>query len=297
MSYGASNRVLEHECKGDEASLVKNLFTGGYKAAARAAVKLKTLRSHIAEGFAHELKNEMKEYKRKGDNLFSYDGNPQKLSEYSTTALVNEAKEKLPLLYTVITESSRKSKVTYLKQKEALILSSFLNTWIPRSNFVYRNNVLLCVGGCKGEVTSMFQKQGLCSHKNTTRNVLEKVSKSFDKKLQCWKDDISSTKKQLSLLKECLSSLEAPEEDQMDISTFVFTKETLQEYKSFEDESFQQCQNLLPLDGHGMCDVDDIAKATKSLEEAIPTRYRYVYRHRNLKLSTQFTNQWKCIKY
>ena len=96
MSYGASNRVLEHECKGDEASLVKNLCTGGYRAAARAALKLKTLRSHIAEGIAHELKNEMKEYKGKGDNLFSYDGNPQKLSEYSTAALLREAKENCP---------------------------------------------------------------------------------------------------------------------------------------------------------------------------------------------------------
>lgn len=275
MAYtGASKRILEHKCKGDEATLVKNLCTGNYETAAHAALNLESLRSHIAEGFTRELKKEMKEYTSKKDNLFSYDGNTQKLSEYSTAALLEEAKETMPLLHTVITGSSRKNKVTNLREKEALILSSFLNTWIPRSNFAYRNNVLLCVGACKGEVISMFQKQGLCSHKNTTRNMLNDVSKSFDKDLRKWKDDISSTKKQLHLLKGYMDNQSTPEDNQMDVSTIVFTEEELKGSKFFEEETYQNCQSLLPLNEHGTCDVDDIVNAINRLEKATPARYR-----------------------
>lgn len=75
MLYGVFNCVLEYECKGDEVSFVKNFFIGGYKVVVCVVVKLKILRFYIVEGFVYELKNEMKEYKRKGDNLFSYDGN------------------------------------------------------------------------------------------------------------------------------------------------------------------------------------------------------------------------------
>jgi len=66
---GASKRILEHKCKGDEATLVKNLCTGNYETAAHAALNLESLRSHIAEGFTRELKKEMKEYMSKKDSL------------------------------------------------------------------------------------------------------------------------------------------------------------------------------------------------------------------------------------
>lgn len=160
----------------------------------------------------------MKTYK-KGENLFCYDG---KLPEFSTSALLEEANEKMPLLYTVITGSSWKNKAKHLKVKEALLFSAFLSISIPQSNFAYCNNVLLRVGGCKGEIIKMFQQQGLCSHKNTVTNMMEKVVKSFDKELRCWKEEISTSKKQVLLLKEFMDSLPAPEYEGMEVSTIVF---------------------------------------------------------------------------
>lgn len=268
MTYGGTGRTVEHECEGHEATLVKNLCTGGYKAAGHAAVKLDYLRSHMAEGLTQELKREMKTYK-KGENLFCYDG---KLPEFSTAALLEEAKEKMPLLYTVITGSSRKTK--HLKAKEALLLSALLSTWIPQSNFAYRNNVLLRVGGCKGEVIEMFQRQGLCSHKNTVTNMMEKVAKSFDKELRCWKKEISTSKKQVLLLKESMDSLPEPEDEGMEDSTIGFSKDTLKNCTFFEEETFNQCQNMIPLDENGICDIDDVVRAIKHLEETGPSRYR-----------------------
>ena len=172
----------------------------------------------MAEGLTQELKREMKTYK-KGENLFCYDG---KLPEFSTSALLEEANEKMPLLYTVITGSSWKNKAKHLKVKEALLFSAFLSTSIPQSNFACCNNVLLRVGGCKGEIIKMFQQLGLCSHKNTVTNMMEKVVKSFDKELRCWKEEISTSKKQVLLLKEFMDSLPAPEYERMEVSTIVF---------------------------------------------------------------------------
>ena len=182
----------------------------------------------------------MKTYK-KGEDLFCYDG---KLPEFSTAVLLEEAKEKMPLLYTVITGSSRKNKAKHLKAKEALPLSAFLSTWILQSNFTYRNDVLLRVGSCKGEVIEMFQRQGLCSHKNTVTNMMEKVVKSFGKELRYWKEEISTSKKQVLLLKEFMDSLPAPEDEGMEVSTIVFSKDTLKNCTFFEEETFNQCQNM-----------------------------------------------------
>ena len=215
----------------------------------------------------------MKEYKAKKNTIFKYE-NPKKLPEYSTESLMNEAKETMPLLYTVIRGSSRKSKVNYLKEKEALIISSFLNTWIPRSNFVYRNNVLPCVGGCKGEIINLFQKQGLCSNKETTRNMLEEVSKSFDQKVCIWKNEILSLGKKRNLLKEYLKGLPSPKDSEMDISTVLFSNETVEGCASSKEDTFHGCQKLLPLDDHNMCEVDDIVTAIKDLDDVTPPRYR-----------------------
>ena len=180
----------------------------------------------------------------------------------------------MPLLYTVITGSSRKSKVNYLKEKEALTISSLLNTWIPRLNFAYCNNVLLRVGGCKGEIINLFQKQWLCSNKETTRNMFEEVSKSFDQKVCSWKNEILSLGKKRNLLKEYLKGLTSPKDSEMDISTVLFSNETVERCVSFKEDTFHGCQKLLPLDGHNMCEVDDTVTAIKDLEDVSPPRYR-----------------------
>ena len=37
-------------------------------------------------------------------------------------------------------------------QAKALVLSAILNTWLPRSNFIYSNNTLLAAGCCKSKL-------------------------------------------------------------------------------------------------------------------------------------------------
>ena len=37
-------------------------------------------------------------------------------------------------------------------QVKALVLSAILNTWLPRSNFIYSNNTLLAAGCCKSKL-------------------------------------------------------------------------------------------------------------------------------------------------
>ena len=37
-------------------------------------------------------------------------------------------------------------------QAKALALSAILNTWLPRSNFIYSKNTLLTAGCCKSEL-------------------------------------------------------------------------------------------------------------------------------------------------
>ena len=87
-----------------------------------------------------------------------------------------EAEKKLPLSYEFVT-STTKNKCKFVTAKQALVLSSILNSWISKSLFVYRNNVLLISAGCKGEEIECFQRLGLCSHKN----------KGFDQPVAEWK--------------------------------------------------------------------------------------------------------------
>ena len=56
----------------------------------------------------------------------------------------------------------------------------------------------------------------------------------------------------------------------MDISTVLFSNETVEGCASFKEDTFHGCQKLLPLDGHNMCKVDDIVTAIKDLEDVTP---------------------------
>lgn len=97
----------------------------------------------------------IREYKVKKDIIFKYE-NLKKLFEYFIELFMNEVKEIMFFFYIVIIGFFRKSKVNYLKEKEVFIILLFLNIWILCLNFVYCNNVFLCVGGCKGEIINLF---------------------------------------------------------------------------------------------------------------------------------------------
>ena len=70
---------------------------------------------------------------------------------------MKEAEKKLPLSYEFVT-STTKNKCKFVTAKQALVLSSILNSWNLKSLFVYRNNVLLISAGCKGEEIERREK-------------------------------------------------------------------------------------------------------------------------------------------
>ncbi|CAB4023662.1 Hypothetical predicted protein, partial [Paramuricea clavata] len=124
---GYTTRVIEHECEGVEKSLVKNLAAKDYKTASHAA-------------FNHP--------------------NMKKLAEYKGIDLINDCQAKLPLTYGFVSNiASKKSQKTAMSKK-VLALSSVLNSWIPKSKFVYRCNVILTAGGCKKAEIETFHKLG-----------------------------------------------------------------------------------------------------------------------------------------
>ena len=104
--------------------------------------------------------------------------------------------------------------------------------------------------------------------------MLEEVSKSFDQKVCIWKNEILSLGKKRNLLKEYLKGLPSPKDSEMDISTVLFSNETVEGCASFKEDTFHGCQKLLPLDSHNMCEVDDIVTAIKDLDDVTPPRYR-----------------------
>jgi hypothetical protein len=74
--------------------------------------------------------------------------------------------------------------------------------------FVYRNNILLSSAGCKGEEIGCFQKLGMCSHKNTLRNLQTAMGKDFDKPVAEWKVRLEENfKKHYSLKNFCKNSV------------------------------------------------------------------------------------------
>ena len=91
------------------------------------------------------------------------------------------------------------------------------------SNFAYRINTILVLGGCKKEEVDCFHKLGLSSHPNTLRNMQKKAAASFDKSVNEWKIDTVNRHSKIKLLEEVINSLSEKDENAMEICTVDFS--------------------------------------------------------------------------
>ena len=157
-----------------------------YASAASAAFDFPPFRQAVIKECNRRIKRELSAYLKDPTSVFKYRDDVKKLADYRNAHLMKEAEKKLPLSYEFVI-STTKNKCKFVTAKQALVLSSILNSWISKSLFVYRNNVLLISAGCKGEEMECFQRLGLCSHKNTLRNLRTAMGKGFDQPVAAWK--------------------------------------------------------------------------------------------------------------
>lgn len=260
--------------------MVKHLCLENYQAAANAALKFPPLRRELVKAVTSAVRTEVTSYSR-GKTTAKYDGDPLNLKHFKTEDFLQEARERIPVTHAIVTATSKVG-AKYLQNKQALALSAILNTWLPRSNFIYRNNTLLTAGCCKSEVMDLFHRLGLSSHPDTIRAQLQSAADHFDKEILAWKTQIEVNRKQLKLIEEINNSQTRSSEDvdSMDLCSIDFSRETAQKCKHFDEKTFQSCQELLP----------DISENLK--KERLP-----LYRLVNLTIRARFLKLEKRLMY
>ena len=152
--------MIEHECFGSERDIVKNLATKNYKSASLAAFRNPTMKEFLVKKFYDEARTELKHYSKKKSSVFRFNGSFEKLAEYKGVELINECQVELPLTYGFVSHTSGQKSPKTLFNKKVLALSSLLNSWIPMSTFIYRDNVILTAGGCKKTEIKTFHDLG-----------------------------------------------------------------------------------------------------------------------------------------
>ena len=230
--YPQSGRVSERACEDKwELSIVKNLCTKNYKATANAAIKFIPFKTEILNVASCIMKKELR-YFSKGPSMAKYEGEPASIGTFTNAELLHTAQEKIPVTHLLITSTS-KSGVKYSKNKRALALSAMLNTWMPRSNFVYRINTLLTAGCCKTDVIDIFHRLGLASHPNTVRQQLESSAMHYDTEIMAWKKQIEIHRKSENLFQEALHSQTGINtKDGMDLSSVNFSRSAVEKYEN-----------------------------------------------------------------
>ena len=166
------------------------------------------LKSKVVLELGKQVKREIKRYLEDPSNVFKYHGNLEKLAEFTNESLLKDVEEKIPSLHTFVKASVQGcQKVKNPVNQEALIISSYLNLWMPISNFAYGINTILVLGGCKKEEVDWFHKLGLSSHPNTLHNMQKKAAASFDKSVNEWKIHTVNRHNKIKLLEEVINSL------------------------------------------------------------------------------------------
>ena len=273
VGYPASSRVLERSCEDKfENIMVKSLCKENYHQAAYAALKFPPFREELVKEVAKLVKGELKTYSE-GPSTAKYNGDPLSLSQYNAENMLEDAEVNLPVLFQIVKGSVKSQAVRFVQNKQALMLSSFMNTWMPRSNFLYRINTLLIAGSCKTEIMDVFHRLGLSCHPNTIRRQLEAAAGYFDKDIMKWKEEIELNRRAVKLLEEVLKCQVAKQgDDSMDICSVDFSSETISGYKCHDDEAYAKCCLLLPNDTN-LVD-DDILGVIATLNNSKLPRYR-----------------------
>ena len=134
-----NGRVIEHETNPEEKMLVKNLALENYKAAAHGVMNFEPQKRKVLLELGKPLKREIKRYAKDSSNVFKYRGNLEKLAEFTNESLLKDVEGKIPSLHTFVMASVQGcQKVKNPVNQEALIISSYLNLWMPISNSTLR---------------------------------------------------------------------------------------------------------------------------------------------------------------
>lgn len=270
--------MIERECNEGEKLLVKSICLKNYKAAAAAVTKIQPLMKKTVEQIGQKLKVELRNYSRDPNAVFKYDGDLQKLANYRSEHLIADAEQKLPILHTLICRSfSNVSEEKFAVNKKALAISGVLIPWIPSNKFTYRNNVILTTGGCKSEEIDYFHRLGLSSHKNTLRNIQERLSKNYDEDVKKWKETAMFDIKKVSFLKEVLSRQDQVNRaNDMDVCTIDFTEANVASLPSYTCQVYEACLKLLPETVNRLYEDIDILQALEKLNKQPTPSFRYV---------------------
>lgn len=221
------------------------------------------------------MKREIQTYATNPDATFKYHGNIKKLANYRNNHLIGDAEKNLPITNTIIKATFPGHKrVKNSLNKHALIISTLLNPWLPRSNFIYRVNTLLISGGCRSEEVDCFHKLALSSHYNTLRNMQKKAAVSHDKIVVEWKDTIVKTKMEARLLEEILPK--HVDDTIMDVCTVDFLPETAAKCVNYSPDVYQSCKELLPKSSYNLYEDTDILSAISLVKEEKLPKFRWL---------------------
>ena len=208
--------------------MIKQICLEDYKAVANSALKFLPFRREIVKAITLEIKREMRTYS-KGNSMAKYNGNPLRLKDFKSDDLLLEMSERLPVTHAVVTATCNShAKTKSLQNKQILAFSALLNTWLKRSNFIYRLNLLLSKGCCKTEIMDVFHRLGLASHPNTIRTQLQGAANLSADKILSWKAEIEVNRKQVKLLDEVLASqtrFSQWQDDKLELCSIDFSKE------------------------------------------------------------------------
>ena len=274
-----SCRVFERGCEDKwELAMVKNLCLENYQAVANSALKFPPLKRELLKAVSGIVKKELRDYSR-GKSPAKYDGDPLSLTTFNNAELLESAREQMPCTHAIITSTS-KNGAKYEENKQGLALSALLNTWIPRSNFVYRINTLLTAGCCKNEVIDIFHRFGIASHPNTVRQQLESCARYYDSEVLVWKNEIEINRKSEKPLKEVLvAQTGVSDQDGMDMCAVDFSRNAVEQCKYFDEKTYKACVEILPPLASGAVAMkyedSDLLSAVTSLRQEKLTLYRY----------------------
>ena len=81
---------------------------------------------------------------------------PLKLKTFQKWENFGRGSERIPITYAIVTATSK------VKLFKRICAVGYLNTWLPRSIFIYSNNTLLPAGCCKSELRYLKRYRLLC---------------------------------------------------------------------------------------------------------------------------------------
>ena len=106
------------------------------------------LHRELVKAVTSSVKKEVRAHS-KGQSLAKYDGARLSLRHFKSENKFGRGSKRISITYPGHVRYRNRHKQS---QAKALVLSAILNTWLPRSNFIYSNNTLLTAGCCKSEL-------------------------------------------------------------------------------------------------------------------------------------------------